>query len=400
MFRKLFSSVAIQSLGTLSSFLAIWLITKYLGVSKQGEFALLKSWIDFLVVLASFGFAQSFIYVINTLNTSRGKLKKFSIIYPLFVLVLSSFITYIWFRHGAEVRWLVGIDYVLIGITVACLVGHKLLRGIFLTINDGKLFALISILPAICLFGLILFKVLTATQYSLALLYVVSGIFSFLIMIILVKDSSGDGQPIPWKPVLLNGNSIFLQGVALTLLPMSTYWLMSYYGMNNQVIGGFNIAIYFYQAFALPLNMVAPIFFNRWSKISDTSILLKELKYFLWIGLPILPISVLIGFLLKYIVPYVFSQELVFAIPSMQLLLSAGILIYVTNLLSCMNLALGIFANNTASYVIKIIVSIILVFISLNFFPGRLELIALAWLLGDVLLLIILFIVLYRRITT
>ncbi|MFD1244747.1 MATE family efflux transporter [Paralysiella testudinis] len=399
MIRKIGSSIAIQSLGTLSGFAVVWLITRYLGVSKQGEFALLKSWIDLLVVIGCFGFPQSFIYTINKLNTSAQILKRFSSIYPVAIFTVASILSYFWFHYSSNVISFSTVHYVFIGAAIAGLVGHGLLRGIFLTQNDGKKFALISILPALGLFVFIGLGIFVDIPISLPLAYVLTGLIAFIIMLWLVKPSSG-GRALQWRPILLNGNSIFLQGLAMTLLPMTTYWLMSYFGMDKKAIGGFNIAVYCYLAFALPLNMVSPIFFNRWSKNHDKAVLSKELKRFLWIGLPILPISLFLAYLLKYIVPYVFGGELEFAIPSMQILLSAGILVYATNLLSCMNIAMGSFTSNTRAYILKVAASIIFIFGSLSLFQNDLKMVALSWLLGDLSLLMILFTLVTRSFKT
>lgn len=98
MLRKIMSSVGIQIVGTLSSLMLVWLITRFYGVSIQGQFVLIKSWVDLAVVVASFGFPQSFIYAINKLNVSWQKLEIFTMKYIFVVFLFSWLATFIWFE--------------------------------------------------------------------------------------------------------------------------------------------------------------------------------------------------------------------------------------------------------------------------------------------------------------
>ncbi|WDR01363.1 hypothetical protein PSQ19_11050 [Devosia algicola] len=65
MSKILILSVLIQSLGTLSSFALLAVIARFGGPLLQGEYASLKAWIDFMVVIGQFGIPQGFIYVVN-----------------------------------------------------------------------------------------------------------------------------------------------------------------------------------------------------------------------------------------------------------------------------------------------------------------------------------------------
>ena len=51
MIRKIGLSIIIQMIGTLCSLLLVWLITNKYGVELQGQFVLIKSWIDLIVVV-------------------------------------------------------------------------------------------------------------------------------------------------------------------------------------------------------------------------------------------------------------------------------------------------------------------------------------------------------------
>lgn len=389
MIKKLLLSILIQSIGTLSSFALIWLIARYLGLEKQGEFAILKSWIDLWIVITSFGLGQGFAYAINKLKISTYPLKKFSTYYPLVILIFISIATYIWFNFANSNIKFSLLQYLFIGIAVAYITAHGLLRGIFLTQNDGNIFALITILPAITLFILtIIFIFINNNNFSFTTIYLLSGILSFAILYPLVKTTPNtQQQTIPWKEIISNGNGVFLQGLAITLLPVITYWLMGNFNISQKEIGGFNIAMYFYLAIALPLNMVAPIFFNRWSKINDKNILKNELKKFIKLGMIVLLFTVIILFFIKDIIIFLFGEEILFAIPSIQAFILSGILIYFNNILSCMNMSIGKFKQNAKLFISKNIFTVLFVFIALRFFKYNLINITYSWILGDILLL-------------
>lgn len=388
MIKKLFFSISIQSIGTLSSFVLVWSITHYLGLEKQGEFALFKSWIDLWIVISCFGLPQGFTYAINKLKVSPYCLKKFITYYLLPTFIITTISSYIWFHFINQSITLSILQYLFVGIAIAGIVGHGLLRGIFLTQNDNNLFAFISILPAISLLILTAISIIISQNALFPIIYLLSGVLSFIILFPLVKTiQNTQKQVVPWKQIISNGNSVFLQGLAVTLLPVCTYWLMHEFNMTQKEIGGFNIAIYFYLAIALPLNMIAPIFFNRWSKTNENSLLKQELKKFIFIGIWIIPFSLLLFYFIPNIIIFFFGKETAFITTTAQVFILSSIIIYLNNILSCMNLSIGNFTKNSMYYISKNVLTIFFVFIVLKLFNHKLIYIAYSWILGDIILL-------------
>ena len=296
MIKKIVSSVGIQMIGTLSSLLLVWMITRFYGISTQGQFVLIKSWVDLAVVFASFGLPQSFIFAINKLNISWQYLEKFTFRYIPVVFLICLFTTYIWFEYLQEQNFLDIYNYLYIALGIGGLTGFSLLRGLYLTKNDGNKFALVTIAPNILLFVtflviLFLFK----NQLNISLLYMISGVFSFTIVMTLLSEfriniKAVSVNEIPWKAMVGNGFNVFIQSIFASLLPLGTYWLMSKFGFNNSEIGVLSIAFYVYLVFTLPLAMVAPIFYNRWSNSKDIQFVKLELLRFVKFGLLLIPI--------------------------------------------------------------------------------------------------------------
>ncbi|SCZ69330.1 MULTISPECIES: MATE family efflux transporter [Photorhabdus] len=390
MLKKISSSIILQSIGTLSSFLVIWIINRYYGLSAQGQFALVKSWIDLMVVIGCFGFPQSFIYIINQLNFPPKPLWKFSISYIGIVTILSSIIAYVWFSQNTIINNFNINSYIFLGMSVSFLVGHGLLRGLLLTKNDGAIFAIVSILPAICLLLGIIINLVESQHLMLVEIYLLAGGVSFLSLLVLTYTPDNTKEKkIPWKLVLKNGNNVFLQSLAITLLPMGTFWLMKLNNFSHDDIGAFNIAIYGYLMFALPLNMISPIFFNKWSKTKNIHISKKELFKFIKIGIFLIPISLIFAAIIPIILPIIFGYNIKIAVLSTQILVCAAFFLFSNNILSCFSAAHGYFRLNTKIYIFKALLCLVLILSMISLLPMNLTSIAICWLACDIITTII-----------
>ncbi|EQB98509.1 hypothetical protein [Photorhabdus temperata] len=344
-----------------------------------------------MVIIGCFGFPQSFIYIINQLNFPHKPLWKFSIIYVAIITVLFSAVAYIWFSWSIINNNFDIISFIFLGTSVSFLVGHGLLRGILLTKNDGTTFAIISALPAICLLFGIIINLIKSQYLMLVEAYLLAGIISFSSLLILTytPNSIKKEKKIPWRLVLKNGNSVFLQGLAIALLPIGTFWLMKLYHFSYNDIGAFNIAIYGYLMFALPLNMISPIFFNKWSKATNIHTSKNELIKFIKIGTSLIPFSLLFSAIIPIILPAIFGPSIKIAVLSMQILVCAAFFLFSNNILSCFSAAHGHFRLNTKIYIFKVLLCLILILVMISLFPMNLPNIAISWLSCEIITTII-----------
>ena len=405
MLKKLSLSITLQMLGTISSFLVIWIITRKYGLDLQGQFAIIKSWIDLMIVIACFGLPQSFIFAINQLNISFEKLKIFSLRYMIVVSFFLIFITFLWFEYAQQVSFLEWTDYIYIGISIGLLTGRGLLRGLLLTQNDGWLFAILSALPAILLFLFILSNFLFYNLILyLPLNYLLSSLFSFLCILYVINNIRNNHNDTLhprnyWRKIVNNGMSVLIQGLSITLLPLSTFWLMGKFGFNHKQIGEFNIALYIYMMIALPLNMIAPIFFNKWSKLSDKNVLQKDIKKFGLLGLMGVPIVSFLYFSMPYFQTFIFGEEINDGIGASQILLFAALPLYFNNLLSCAIISCGYFNITAYLYSLKTISCLTLMcFLFLINHTLTILNVALVWVLSEYFLFIFLY--LFYRFST
>lgn len=397
MFKKIVWSLALQVLGTLSSFLLVLLITRSYGISAQGHFAIVKSWVDVCITAFSLGLPQSYIYAINQLRVSIAKLKVASVKYLFFIFPIVFIVSYIWgFSTNKDAVLLIE-KTIFISLGVIFLVGYSFFRGILLTKNDGKTFAIISAMPALLLF---LFFVLNALFYSqkmnIELNYFLSAALAFIVMLYLLKDREVGivaeplTEPVPWRPIIHNGIGVFLQSLALTLLPMITYQLMIQHGFNKGQIGQFNIALYSYVVFALPLNMISPLFYNKWSKLEDTKKLVSEVNKLLIWALAYVPIISIMWFFMPAILLLLFGEQIQGGIRASQILLLSTAPLFLNNILSCALYSRGAFKELACIVIIKVSVCLLLTLLFFNLGFKMLEVVSIAWLLSDILYLVIL----------
>lgn len=403
MIKKIVSSVGIQMIGTLSSLLLVWMIIRFYGASVQGQFVLIKSWIDLVVVSVSFGLPQSFIYAINKLNVSWEDLRQRTFIYIPFIWILGYVATYVWFEYFQSQKFLSILNYILIAITIGNLTGFFLLRSLYLTKNDGNKFALISIMPNLSLFIIYLLSLAVDKKGdSLSLVYMLSSLIALLFTgISLDKHKSADNisnkNPVPWKNIFSNGMNVFIQNIFGALMPLGTYWLMTKYGFNKEEVGVFSIAIYIYLMFTLPLAMIAPIFYNRWSNSKDFTVVKFEILRFCKIGIFLLPILLISYLLVPHILPIVFGKQVIPAIFSAQILLIATFALYYSTIFSCFLLSQGGFSVLSKSMILKVIICFVSMDIFLIFFDKSLVLIAFSWTISEVFMTSILLISIIRK---
>ena len=100
--RTLAVNVAVQGFGALASFGVVAVLARVAGPQTQGEFAVFRSLIDFLVVLLTFGLPSGFVYVVGKDLVAPHVLARWSArAIPLFLVVVSgaAVLGYLWGRH-------------------------------------------------------------------------------------------------------------------------------------------------------------------------------------------------------------------------------------------------------------------------------------------------------------
>lgn len=402
MIKKLILSVLIQSLGTISSFCTIWFITNQIGIFEQGNFAIIKSWIDFLIVLGCFGFPQSVIYIINKYKLPHYLLlhafNRYLLILsvPLFLLTISWSVYYNSLYITFFYSFMVTIASIL-------LISHGLLRGIYLTVDDGATFSIITATPAIFLFiSIALLNYLDI--YNIFVAYFISSLISYLAIRTLLytkitRSKTIKKTLIPWRELIIKGFSAFIQALSLTIFPIITYAILYRSDISTSEIGGFNIALYFYMILAIPFSMISPILFNRWMKEKNKNICRREVNTFLCFSLILLFLPVILLPAADHIIPIFFNiknDEISYITTPLSILFFAATPLLITRIITPYFLSNGEFHTNTIYYLLKVILCSLSMIILFIFELVSITSISWIWFFGD-LILAILFLIKYYQ---
>ena len=324
--KKLWFNLVIHSLGSLSSFLSLCIILYIYGVEKQGIYANLMALISFIGVLGVFGFPQGYIYLINKLNISAKRLCLFSVYFSFAIFILLLIILY--FNYYFNLNWIDGelvsnSNFILFSIATVSLILHGLLRGIYLTINQGVGFAFYSILPAITILGCVGFGIIF--EYSnlqeLVLISAVLVLFFSVYIVIKINKLNDDFSiyKIPFKELFNHGTHSFLQALFYSVQPLFAFWAIKHYNGGYQDIGYFNIGLFVLQGFLVPVTMLSPYLFEYFTKNSSTDIvkiIAKNRFYFYDLIL-----AIFLYFSVGVIDSFFFDSEYVITIKLIQIIL-------------------------------------------------------------------------------
>lgn len=271
MTRSLAHAVLIQGVGAVVAIFTVFGISRFLGADAQGAFAIYKNWLEVASMVLLVGIPQGVIYVVNKGHAAAWFLVRLSLKFALVSAPLS-FAATLW---AMSVGYLPGETSVLaaLGIALGCsgYVFHGLVRGIYLTIEDGARFSSLTVLPTLGL-ALIVAGQAALGIVDMALLFTINGLICGTIAwftIHPVVDRSTRHRTKGWLSLLLSQSAhSFLISIVLVLQPLAVFALIQLLGGEARDIGIFSLALIGLTAVNAMIAMIAPILYNRWSKAS------------------------------------------------------------------------------------------------------------------------------------
>lgn len=286
--RSLWMGAGLQVLGPACAFASVWVVASGGGVQAQGQFAQNKAWVDFLVVLGTFGFPQGIVYVVNRLGASRQRLAWLSLAYALAFLPLAAWCTVL----GSAQHWtgpLGGMaEVVYLAVAAASLVLHALWRGVCLTRDQGAVFALLTVTPAV---ALCLVVVAQAGQGSTPIALLWSGLASVaagaLVVAAQLRGVQEPGHAVPWRALWKHGTHVFTQALLMALQPLLAYALVRHFGGGDTGVGLLHVGVFLIQGLVVPISLIAPLLFARWTSRRDESLLRRlavQARSLAWVG--------------------------------------------------------------------------------------------------------------------
>lgn len=357
--KKFLATITIQSFGSIAIFLAIFLIARVLGPEVQGRFSEVKAFIDLLVAGLLLGLPQSFVFGINKLRIPRGQLSRWSMKYGVaaVILVTAVILAFPFKQSGIlPIRNFNFVNALFIALSIAGLLVNALLRGILLTANDGWQFSFITILPTLFL-CVTISLLLGANRFDPVLTYAIAGILSALVSIYYTRPllSECSDNALPWKNLLTNGSTAFVQTTVMAFQPFLTFTLLRRAGAGYEEIAFFSLASYFYQASILPLTMVSPLLFNRWSSAMTKNDVVFDLKNLAW-SLIVIAFGITAAWhIAPILVPMIFGSTYKGAAHAVQLILLGVPFMYIAYVGMTALMAIGKFRINALMAIVRLL---------------------------------------------
>ena len=269
--RNVIANVAVQWLGPASAFLTVFVVARLGGPTAQGEYAQLRAWIDLLVAVGSLGLPQGIIYVINVLGASPGRLEQWSRRWALGVLPIAFLASLGAARAGLLTDPGAAAAAMVAG-TAAILVLHSLWRGIYLTRFSGARFALFTILPAVAALAGVAWAMRAGEprlERALLLASLPVVAISFLAMRAIPGPTPAEPAALPWRPLFVNGIHALAQSLLMTAQPLAAYAFVRHAGGSPREVGFLNAGLFLVQGLTVPVSMIAPLLFVRWTASAD-----------------------------------------------------------------------------------------------------------------------------------
>lgn len=282
------SSVGVQAIGPLSAFATVFLIARLGGAAAQGQFAQAKAWVDLLVALGCFGFPQSIVYVVNRLGAPVHRLAWLALAYGALFAPVAWLVSWWGQSRGWTGTPTDGADMALLpALAGVLLVVHGLWRGVYLTRHQGVWFAVFSILPAVSLLAVVAaWRGKGPYQPLLLAAAAVPALVGAVMTLAMLRRVAVQAPAIvPWRPLFANGTHVFAQAVFMVLQPLLAYGLVRSLGGDDAQVGRLNAGVFLSQGVLVPIGLVSPLMFARWTSTRDGGLLARlDRRAPLWVA--------------------------------------------------------------------------------------------------------------------
>ncbi len=388
----IFISLVVQGAGSFVPLLTVVALARIAGPDIQGVFSTSKTWSDLVCSFIIFGFPQAFVYLINKRLSTQSHLLNVSILYATASAFIVVPIAAISIKSGYNILpderniWIY--SFLLTG-GIWSIVVNKLVRAIYLTIDDGFVFSIITSAPAFFLLATMVAAVEHGGfDYDIA--FFVSGILTCLATGIWMKRIIADDpkyefkvSSIPKRALTEQSVHAFLQSISVTLQPVLTIYLIRAHGGNIIDIAFFSTSTIVLVSVNVLFGLISPILFNRWSKNIDLSVFYTILKFDYILSFSFLFIGLLSTILYQYIVPFVFGENYGASVPAFVIISFAMAPVAFTRVIYPAVHAAGRPQDNTASCAIRLSSSIALqLILSLGGMPPLISAVW-AWVLAE-----------------
>lgn len=282
--RTLALNVAVQGCGAVASFGVVAVLARVAGPQTQGEFAVFRSLIDFLVVLLTLGLPSGFVYVVGKGLVAPQALARWSAraVPVLAVASGAGVAVYLWSRseeHAGDAVTTI----VLLTVATTASAFYALMRAVVLTCTDGAAFAWLTAAPPLLLFALAV-GAAASGAWTLPVAFAVTWVVAAGLAWQLWRSGRRGATDVPTSANVggvLRTQSVhsFAQGLCQSGAVFGTILAIQVLGGSVHDVGQFSVASLAVVGPNLFVAMIAPLLFNRWARsmtMADRSRLIRR----------------------------------------------------------------------------------------------------------------------------
>lgn len=340
-------SVLIQLTGSAASAFAAILVAAGMGLAAQGEFGLLRSWNDVLVMAAVFGLPQGLLHMQYREGVPAAALRRWIARYLRFISVLAACaITLSMLGLWLSPMPPLGQFAILAG-ALPFAAAHQLWRSLALKGAGVVPYAAVTAAPALLILGGLVVMLLAGWSSGFEWVLAIAFALCALLAHRLLCDGHGiDAEDRPWPAARLWSVSVHTgaQGLLTALLPAALLSLSGAMGASLVEIGIVSLGFQLYQVFGVAAAYVAPLLYDRVARSS------KPLDGRRWLerlrqrhGLGWFVVAAVAGPLLPWFAMLVWPSARTFALP-LSLMALAGEIALVVRVLWTLQQARGEYA--------------------------------------------------------
>lgn len=389
--RDLLSTVLIQGLGVLATLAVSVVVAHRLGAVGQGFWANFRALLDFVAVIAAYGFPSAFPYLINVRGLDAQVVLRFTVSYGALLLpavalalLLAWHLDWMHLQSSnpcAEIALLT-----LASVAVAL---HAMLRGLCLATASNAVFNAVSTALPLSLFAFLIAWPLAAPS-SLMWAATAATVFGLIASTAIwlrfrLRVAAGPGKSILMRETIAFGGWNF--AVAVLMAGTSVYTLQHLFtsGLAPSLIGCFSIAVLVQGALLTPANLAGPLVYNAWSRAAEDSarrssyVQLQRLSLIISTGLAG------ISWMVMPLLPRLFGTDFDAAIPAARLMVLAVPFGYFSRVMANVLMAVGA----VRGYALAVAARFVTVVVILNAMPqATIDGAAMAWVAGEVVAVI------------
>ncbi len=389
--RDLLSTVLIQGLGVLATLAVSVVVAHRLGAAGQGFWANFKALLDFVAVVAAYGFPTAFPFLINVRGLGAPVVLRFTAFYGTLLLPA----VWLLLLLAWQLDWMhlqssdPHAEIALLTLASIAVAVHAMLRGLCLATASNAVFNAVSTALPLSLLAFLIIWPLAAPS-GLMWAAAAATVFSLIASMAIwgryrSRTASSAATSMPLRETIAFGGWNFAVAVLMAGTSVYTLQHLSNSGLASSLIGCFSIAVLVQGALLTPANLAGPLVYNAWSRATEDSARRNSYAQLQRLSLVISAGLAGVSWLLMPLLLNIFGADFEAAVPTARLLVLAVPFGYFSRVMANVLMAVG----EVRGYALAVAARFVTVVIGLNAVPQpTINAAAMAWVAGEAVAII------------